>query len=264
MEVHIVTLFPGMFQGPFAESMVRRAQEAGLLTVRLHDLRDYTHDRNRQADDAPYGGGPGMVLKPEPLFDAVDALRADITARRGPEAAAATPVLVPSARGRLFTQAIAQELAEQRCLILLCGHYEGVDARVEEALATDCLSIGDYVLTGGELPAMVLADAVARLLPGVLHDIEAARDDSFGSQAEGLLQHPQYTRPASYRDLEVPDILLSGDHRAIARWRRRQALRHTWATRPDLLHHAGLTPAERAYLEMLDKQTEMGVPLEEQ
>ena len=252
MEIHIVTLFPGMFQGPFAESMVGRAQKAGLLTVRLHDLRDYTHDRHRQADDTPYGGGPGMVLKPEPLFEAVDALRADIAPRLGAQAAADIPILLPSARGRLFTQTVAAELAEKPCLILLCGHYEGVDARVEEALATDCLSIGDYVLTGGELPAMVLVDAVARLLSGVLHDPQAAQDDSFGPKAGGLLQHPQYTRPASYRGLEVPEILLSGDHEAVARWRRRQALEHTWATRPDLLPRADLSPAERTYLEVLE------------
>jgi tRNA (guanine37-N1)-methyltransferase len=258
MEVHIATLFPGMFQGPFAESMLGRAQKAGLLTVRLHDLRDYTHDRHRQADDTPYGGGPGMVLKPEPFFEAVDALRADIASRLGAQTAAAAPVLLPSARGRPFTQTVAAELAEQPCLILLCGHYEGVDARVEEVLATHCFSIGDYVLTGGELPAMVLVDAVARLLSGVLHDPQAAQDDSFGPQAGGLLQHPQYTRPASYRGLEVPEILLAGDHEAVARWRRRQALEHTWATRPDLLPRADLSPAERAYLEVLKQQKDDG------
>jgi tRNA (guanine37-N1)-methyltransferase len=262
MEIHILTLFPQMFQGPFQESMVKRAQERGLLSIRLHNLREFTHDRHRVADDSPYGGGPGMVLKPQPFFEAVERVQGELEARLGPAARAAAPVVLLSPQGRPFTQATAQELAGRPALILLCGHYAGVDARVEESLATDCLSIGDYVLTGGELPAMVVADAVARLLPGVLHDMEAARDDSFAPGAGGLLQGPQYTRPASYGGLEVPPVLLSGDHAAVARWRRRQALIRTRRHRPDLLAKADLTPGERAFLETLEEQAG-GAPGEE-
>ena len=213
-------------------------------------LRNFTTDRHHQADDAPYGGGAGMVMKPEPFFAGVDFLRAEIASRIGEGPAADMPILLPSARGRLFNQSVAQDLTGHQCILILCGHYEGVDARVEN-LATDCLSIGDYVLTGGELPAMVMVDTVARLLPGALHDIEAAWDDSFGLNAGGLLQHPQYTRPAKYRDFEVPEVLLSGDHKAVKEWRRYQALKYTLATRPELLERAELTPTDRANLEAL-------------
>ena len=257
MEIHILTLFPAMFLGPFQESMLKRAQEQGLVTIEVHNIRDFTHDRHHTVDDAPYGGGPGMVMKPEPLFEAVEALRAQLGEQRGAEAARSTPVILLSPHGRPFSQAIAQELAGRQALILISGHYEGVDARVESASggpATDTLSIGDYVLTGGELPAMVVVDAVVRLLPGVLHDMEAARDDSFTPGLGGLLGYPQYTRPPSFQGLEVPPVLLSGDHDAVARWRRRQALLRTWEHRPDLLAQADLTPAERAFLETLEKQ----------
>jgi tRNA (guanine37-N1)-methyltransferase len=263
LEIHILTLFPEMFQGPFRQSMMKRAQEGGLVTISLHSLRDFTHDRHRTADDAPYGGGPGMVLKPEPLFDAVDALRAELAARLGTGVTRATPVILLSPQGRPFTQAVAQTLAQQKALILICGHYEGVDARVEEALATDSLSIGDYVLTGGELPAMVVVDAVVRLLPGVLHHPESPRDDSFAPGMGGLLGYPQYTRPAVYRGLAVPTELQSGDHAAVARWRRRQALVRTWQRRPDLLASAALTPAERSFLETLEKQGQGSAPKHE-
>lgn len=255
MEIHVVTLFPGMFRGPFDESIIARAQGAGILAIHTHDLRDFTTDRHHQADDAPYGGGAGMVLKPEPFFAAVDFLRAEIGSRLGKGPAAGMPILLPSARGRLFKQSIAQDLTNNQCILILCGHYEGVDARVE-SLATDCLSIGDYVLTGGELPAMVMVDAVARLLPGSLHDIEAAWDDSFGLKAGGLLQHPQYTRPAKYKNLEVPEVLLSGDHNAVLEWRRYQALKHTWVMRPDLLERAELTPLDQANLQALRQKHE--------
>ena len=249
MEIHILTLFPGMFQGPLDESMMKRARERGLLGVHLYNIRDYTEDRHRVTDDYAYGGGPGMVMKPEPIFVAVKAVRADVARRLGDAVAGAIPVILLSPRGRPFTQEVAQELAGHEALALICGHYEGVDARVEEHLATDSLSIGDYVLTGGELPAMVVVDAVARLLPGVLGDIGSAQDDSFTT---GLLQEPQYTRPASFQGMDVPEVLLSGDHRAVARWRRKEALRRTWQRRPDLLKKADLTPAERAFLEALE------------
>ena len=201
MHIHILTLFPEMFPGPFDGSILRRAREAGLVSIYLYNIRDFATDRHKVVDDYPYGGGPGMVMKPEPLFAAVEHVRGLIRGRRGEEGVQDTPVVLLSPQGRPFTQAVAGELAAKADLILLCGHYEGVDARVEEHLATDQVSIGDYVLTGGELPAMVVADAVARLVPGVLHDIEAARDDSFAS---GLLQGPQYTRPPVFGGWEGP------------------------------------------------------------
>ena len=253
MEIHILTLFPEMFQGPFDQSMVKRARDQGLVHILLHNPRDFTHDRHRMVDDAPYGGGPGMVMKPEPLFEAVESALGD---RHSADVVQDLPVVLLSPQGRPFTQAVAREMAQHPALVLLCGHYEGVDARVEEALATDCISIGDYVLTGGELPAMVMVDAVVRLLPGVLHDPESPREDSFGQGLGGLLGYPQYTRPPSYRGLDVPGELLSGDHAAVGRWRRRQALLRTWQRRPDLLAGAELTASERGYIEGLNRGEE--------
>ncbi|HSE94715.1 MAG TPA: tRNA (guanosine(37)-N1)-methyltransferase TrmD, partial [Methylomirabilota bacterium] len=211
MRIDVVTLFPGMFQGPLSESMLRLAQERGAVEIRVIDLRDHTQGRHRIADDSPFGGGGGMVLKPEPLFRAVEALR-------GP----ATRVVLLDPQGVTFTQQAASRLARESHLVLLCGHYEGVDERVRAHLADEEISIGDYVLTGGELPALVVLDAVSRLQPGVLGNAEAAVRDSF---AGGRLDHPQYTRPAEFRGLSVPDVLLSGDHARIADWRRREALR---------------------------------------
>jgi tRNA (guanine37-N1)-methyltransferase len=231
VRIDVVTLFPGMFQGPLSESMLRLAQERGAVDIRVIDLRDYTQGKHRVADDSPFGGGGGMVLKPEPLFRAVEALR-------GP----ATRVVLLDPQGATFTQETASRLARQAHLVLLCGHYEGVDERVRAHLADEEISIGDYVLTGGEIPALVVLDAVSRLLPGVLGNVEAAVHDSF---AAGRLDHPQYTRPAEFRGLCVPDVLLSGDHARIADWRRREALRRTAERRPDLL--AGIPPtAEEA------------------
>ena len=256
LDIHILTLFPEMFLGPFSQSMLKRAQERGLVAITLHNPRDFTHDRHHVVDDAPYGGGPGMVMKPEPIFEAVEAVQQGLETAHGRDAGSA-PVLLLSPQGRPFTQAVAQELTGQSALILLCGHYEGVDARVEAdsgGPATDCISIGDYVLTGGELPAMVLVDALVRLLPGVLHDPASPLEDSFGTGLGGLLGYPQYTRPPTYRGLEVPPELLSGDHAAVARWRRRQALLRTWRRRPDLLPNADLTPSERAFLETLEQE----------
>ncbi len=235
MRIDIVTLFPRMIEGPISESILGRALERGLVEIRAVNLRDYAAGKHRVTDDYPFGGGGGMVLKPEPLFAAVEALRTD---------GARVALLDP--RGRRFTQAIARELARLPHLILLAGRYEGVDERVSAALVDDELSIGDYVLTGGELPALVVTDAVVRLIPGVLGDAEAPGKDSFAS---GLLEGPQYTRPEEFRGMRVPEVLLSGDHAKIARWRRVQAIWRTWQRRPDLLEAAELTPAEQKLIE---------------
>lgn len=237
MIIDIVSIFPGMFAGPLSTSVIGLAQERGLLEVRSHDLRDWTHDRHRSTDDSPYGGGPGMVMKPQPLFEAMDAVQAleDEPGR----VIFFTPAGVP------FTQAIAEELSAEERLIMVCGRYEGFDERTL-SLADLELSIGDYVLTGGELPAMVVVDAVSRLLPGVLGHEESAVDESF---SEGLLEYPQYTRPAVYRGLEVPEVLRSGDHARIDAWRREQSIRKTARVRPELLAHATLSKSERGIAE---------------
>jgi len=239
MRIDIVTLFPGMVAPVLAESMLGRAQTRGLVDIRVVNLRDYAGGRHRVTDDYQFGGGGGMVLKPEPLFAAVEALR--------------TPgarVVLMDPRGRSFTHEVAAALARESHLILLAGRYEGVDGRVGEGLADDAISIGDYVLTGGELPALVVTDAVTRLLPGVLGAEGAAARESF---ADGLLEPPQYTRPEAYRGARVPPVLLSGDHARIARWRRVQAIWVTWRERPDLLATARLTPEERKLLERFDR-----------
>jgi tRNA (guanine37-N1)-methyltransferase len=234
MRIDVVTLFPRMFEGPLSESMLRVAQDRGRVTVRVVDLRAYTEGRHRVADDYPFGGGGGMVLKPEPLFRAVEDLRR-------PE----SRIVLLCPQGPTFTQATAARLAAVEHLVLLCGHYEGVDERVRAHAVDEELSIGDYVLTGGELPALVVMDAVVRLVPGVLGDPGGAAKDSF---AGGRLDYPQYTRPAEFRGLGVPDVLLSGDHERIARWRRQEALRRTAERRPDLLTVAPPTDEERAWL----------------
>jgi len=243
MDIAILTLFPDMFTGPFSESMLRRAQERGLLSIHLYNIRDYTHDKHHMADDTPFGGGQGMVMKPEPVFEAVGTAISEVGTPEEPE----TPVILLTPQGRPFTQAIAQELSKHPALVFICGHYEGVDARAE-ALATDSISIGDYVMTGGEIPAMAIVDAVARLLPGVLGDDNSAVDDSF---ANGLLEGPTYTRPAEFQGESVPDVLLSGDHGAVDKWRRQQSLKRTYERRPDLLETIELTKEERTYLEKL-------------
>lgn len=220
MKIDVLTLFPAMFAGPLDESIIRRARERGLLDLRLHNLRDWAHDRHRTVDDRPFGGGPGMLLKPEPIFEAVESLR-------GPD----TRCILLGPAGRRFDQGVARELAALPHLILICGSYEGVDERVREFLVDDELSIGDYILTNGALPAMVIIDAVTRLLPGALGDEASAADESFG---RGGIEYPQYTRPADFRGLKVPEILRSGDHAAIARWRAEQARLRTAQRRPDL------------------------------
>ncbi len=221
MKIDVLTLFPGMFTGPLDESIVKRARGAGLLDLTIHNLRDYTHDRHKTVDDKPFGGGPGMLLKPEPIFEAVEHLRHE-----------STRVILLSPTGRQFNQAIARDLAQQTHLLFVCGSYEGFDERVREALADDELSIGDYVLTNGALPAMVIIDAVTRLLPGVLGDDESSRDESF---SHGLLEYPHYTRPAEFRGMKVPDVLLSGHHAEIEKWRQEQAKQRTRERRPDLM-----------------------------
>jgi tRNA (guanine37-N1)-methyltransferase len=238
MRIDIVTLFPAMVEVPLAESMLGRARQRGLVDIRVANLRDHAVDRHRTTDDYQFGGGGGMVLKPEPLFAAVAALKT-----------AEARVVLMDPRGRRLTQGIAQELAGLAHLILLAGRYEGVDERVHELLADEALSIGDYVLTGGELPALVVTDAVVRLLPGVLGAKGAAERESFAS---GLLEPPQYTRPVEFAGARVPDVLLSGDHPRIARWRRVQALWRTWRTRRDLLADAALTAEERRLIERFE------------
>ncbi|MGN6644291.1 MAG: tRNA (guanosine(37)-N1)-methyltransferase TrmD [Verrucomicrobiota bacterium] len=221
MKIDGLTLFPAMFAGPLDESIIKRAREAGLLDLKIHQLRDYTHDRHKTVDDRPFGGGPGMLLKPEPIFEAVESIARE-----------KTRVILMSPTGRPFSQAIARELAQQDDLLLVTGHYEGFDERIREELADDELSIGDYVLTNGALPAMVVVDAVTRLLPGVLGDDDSSKDESFST---GLLEYPQYTRPAEFRGKKVPEVLLSGNHAEIAKWRTEQARLRTKERRPDLL-----------------------------
>lgn len=237
MRIDILTIFPGMFRGPFEESIVKRAVEKGLVQIFLHDIRDYASDRHRTVDDYTFGGGQGMLMKPEPLFAAVDDVQSQAPERG--------PVVLLTPQGRLFDQEVAVELACQERLIVICGHYEGVDARVHEHLATDEISIGDYVLSGGELAAMVVVDAVVRQIPGALGSPLSSADDSF---AQGLLEHPQYTRPAEFRGMSVPEVLLSGNHGEIARWRRQQSLLRTARRRPDLLARIELTEEEKQWL----------------
>src|SRR5579875_691164 len=239
MRIDIFTLFPGMFQGPFTESILKRAQERGLLELALHNIRDATTDKHHVVDDYPYGGGVGMVMKPEPIFAAVEAVYQG------------GPIILMTPQGRLFNQQIARELAQEPRLTLLCGHYEGVDERVCQHLVTDELSIGDYVLTGGELAAMVVVDAVARLIPGVLS--EGSPDEE--SHSTPLLEYPHYTRPAEFRGWRVPDILLSGHHEQIARWRRKQALKRTRQRRPDLFAQLDLSSKQdQQLLKELDEE----------
>lgn len=237
MVFDIVTIFPRMVEAGLSEGVVGRARDRGLLDVKVRNLRDFTTDRHHVVDDVPFGGGPGMVMKPEPFFAAMES----IVAERGQPGA----VVLLTPAGRRFTQAEAKRLAGLDRLVLLCGRYEGVDERVRERWATDEISIGDYVLSGGEVPALVVVDAVARLIAGVVGDEQSVEEDSFG---RGLLDYPHYTRPAEFAGQAVPDVLLSGHHAEIRRWRRRQALRRTWERRPDLLESARLDEEEQAWL----------------
>lgn len=237
MRFDIFTLFPGMFSGVFDDSILQRARENGRLEILLHDIRAFTHDKHHVTDETAYGGGGGMVMKPEPIFDAVETVL-------GTEPAARPPLILLTPQGRVFNTAIARDLAQQPRLALLCGRYEGIDDRVR-ALVSDELSIGDYVLTGGEIPAMVVVDAVARFLPGVIGDPGAPHQDS---HATGLLEYPHFTRPLEFRGMRVPDILVSGHHGQIERWRRQESLRRTLERRPDLLTRAALSENDKIFL----------------
>jgi len=238
MQFDVFTLIPQSMQAYLDASILGKAQQAGLIEVELHNIRDNATDKHRTADDEPYGGGGGMIMKPEPMFAAVETVLG--------AAMKSVPVILLTPQGRVFTQQVARELSSIPRIALICGRYEGIDERVREYLATDEISIGDYVLTGGELPALVLIDAVARQLPGVLGAQGASERDS---HADGLLEHPHYTRPAEFRAWRVPDVLLSGDHARIAAWRREQSLLRTLRRRPDLLDHASLTDDERKMLD---------------
>lgn len=243
MIFHVLTIFPDFFRGPLDYGVLARARKAGIIEVRIHNLRDFTHDRHRTVDDRPYGGGEGMVLKPEPIFEAVET----IWPQRGP----GKRVILLSAQGRLFTQKMARELSRYEEIMLICGRYEGVDERVAEHLADDEVSVGDYVLSGGELAAAIIIDVVARLLPGVLGNAASALEESFSREGSepAILDFPHYTRPAEFRGWKVPEVLLSGHHAEIRRWRQRAALEKTLRLRPDLLKpqpSASATPGDVA------------------
>jgi tRNA (guanine37-N1)-methyltransferase len=251
MRIDILTLFPGMFPGYLNESILQKAQDLGQLEIHLHNIRDYAEGKHRVTDEPPFGGGGGMVLKPEPIFKAVESLIFNLQASETEDQRLKiedAPVILLTPQGRPFSQTIAQELAQHERLVLLCGRYEGVDERVRQHLVTDEISIGDYVLTGGELAAMVVVDAVTRLLPGVLGAEGAAETDSF---ATGLLEGPHYTKPAQFREWAVPEVLRSGHAAKVARWRREEALRRTWQRRPDLLLTAVLSEEDRWFLATL-------------
>jgi len=242
MTFDILTLFPGMFSGPFDESIIKRARDKQLIDIRLHNIRDWALDRHQVTDDAPYGGGAGMVMKVEPLAASIDAVKAD-----RPKAL----VVLTSPQGRRLTHSVAQELASRDGLIIVCGRYEGIDERIIQLYADDCISIGDFVLSGGEIAAMTIVDAITRLIPGALGSDESACTDSFG---DGLLEYPQYTRPPEFRGLKVPEVLLSGNHEVIRKWRRRESLRRTRRIRPELLESCALSAEDRKLLAELDRE----------
>ena len=243
MNIDILTLFPQMFDSPFSTAIFKRAFDRKLVNINIHNIRDYTHDKHHTVDDYPYGGGAGMLLKPEPLFEAVESIKSSIK-----EMPPSLPIILLTPQGRPFSQQIARELSQYSHLIFICGHYEGVDERVHQHLVTNEISIGDYVLSGGELAAMVVADAVIRLLPGVLGSEDSPIDDS---HTTGLLEYPQYTRPSEYREWSVPHILLSGNHAQVAKWRHEQAMLRTIERRPELLDRANLPPEERQFIDRL-------------
>jgi tRNA (guanine37-N1)-methyltransferase len=248
MRFDVFTLFPNLIHPYLSESILQRARERGLLEVYVHDIRAYATDKHHVTDEPPYGGGGGMVMKCEPIFNAVESVLGSPPG---------CPVILLTPQGRTFTQQVAQELAREPRLALLCGRYEGVDERVREHLVSDQISVGDYVLTGGELPALILIDAITRLLPGALGDPDGAMDDSYAS---GLLEYPHYTRPAEFRGWKVPEVLLSGNHAQIARWRREQALLRTLLKRPDLLQRADLSEQDKKILKKLSENPEENFP----
>ena len=252
MQFEVFTLLPEVFPSYLDTSILKRARERGLIDVRIHNIRDYTHDKHHTTDDMPYGGGGGMVMKPEPVFEAIETVLGLNPLQTPPEPASAIPIILLTPQGQVFNQNIAKELSQHPRIALLCGRYEGIDERIREHLVTDEISIGDYVLTGGELPALILIDAVARLLPDVLGDPTGAEDDS---HAMGLLEYPHYTRPPEFRGSKVPDVLLSGDHGKIDKWRRQQSLERTFRKRPDMLERAELTKEDLKFLDGLRKET---------
>jgi len=238
MKIHVLSLFPDMFTGVFGSSILKKAQEKEAVSLAVSDIRDFSQNKHKQVDDYPYGGGAGMVLKPEPMFQAVES----ITEGRKPR------IILMCPQGERFTQKKAEELAQEEELVFLCGHYEGYDERIREFLVTDEISIGDFVLTGGELPAMTVIDAVVRLLPGVLGQQDSHIHDSFST---GMLEHPHYTRPADFRGMKVPDVLMSGNHANIDKWREQESLKRTFERRPDLLEQMELTREQKVYIESL-------------
>ena len=248
MQFEVFTLLPDVFPPYLESSILQRARQRGLIEVRIHNIRDYTHDRHHTTDDTPYGGGGGMVMKPEPVFEAVESV---LGFTPNPPQPVPVPIILLTPQGRVFTQRVAEELSRHERIALLCGRYEGVDERIREHLVTDEISVGDYVLTGGELPALLLIDAVSRLIPGVLGDPTGAEDDS---HSMGLLEYPHYTRPPEFRGWKAPEILLSGDHAKIEKWRREQALQRTLSKRPDMIEKAELSDAEKKFVERLRKQ----------
>lgn len=257
MQFEVFTLLPEVFPPYLESSILKRAAQRGLIDVRIHNIRDYTHDKHHVTDDTPYGGGGGMVMKPEPIFEAVESVLGLAAPPSPPTPESNIPIILLTPQGRVFNQRIAEELSGHERIALLCGRYEGVDERVREHLVTDEISIGDYVLTGGELPAMILIDAVSRLIPGVLGDPTGAADDS---HAMGLLEYPHYTKPAEFRGWKVPEILLSGDHAKIEKWRREQALARTFHKRPDMLEKAELSEQDLKFVKSLALKVERRDP----
>ena len=254
MQFEVFTLLPEVFPPYLESSILQRARQRGLIDVRVHNIRDYTHDRHHTTDDTPYGGGGGMVMKPEPVFEALESVlgfRAPPQPTPVADAHQGIPIILLTPQGRVFTQRIAEELAGHERIALVCGRYEGVDERIREHLVTDEISIGDYVLTGGELPALILIDAVSRLIPGVLGDPTGAEDDS---HSMGLLEYPHYTRPPEFRGWQVPEVLLSGDHGRIEKWRREQSLIRTFKRRPDILEKAELNEEDKKIVEHLKSE----------
>ena len=267
MQFEVFTLLPEVFPSYLETSIIKRARERGLIDVRVHNIRDYTHDKHHMTDDTPYGGGGGMVMKPEPIFEAIetvlglnaDSALSEVEGQPEPfdqtqdKPASNIPIILLTPQGRVFNQSIAQELSQHPHIVLLCGRYEGIDERIREHLVTDEISIGDYVLTGGELPALILIDAISRFLPDVLGDPTGAQDDS---HAMGLLEYPHYTRPPEFRGWKIPEVLLSGAHAKIDKWRREQALLRTLKKRPDMLEKADLSKEDKKFIEGLKEKSE--------
>lgn len=248
MQFDVFTILPEVFPTYLDTSIIKRARQKGLIDVRVHNIRDYTTDKHHTTDDTPYGGGGGMVMKPEPVFEAVESVLGIAAPQTQDKPASNIPIILLTPQGRVFNQSIAKELSAHPHIALLCGRYEGIDERIREHLVTDEISIGDYVLTGGEIPALILIDAISRLLPNVLGDPTGAEDDS---HAMGLLEYPHYTRPPEFRGWQAPDVLLSGDHAKIDKWRRQQALERTFKKRPDMLEKADLSKEDRKFVESL-------------